>query len=228
MLGRNHGMVGLATFGASVYVAEHSFHQALPTIPQLLVGGIVAVGAALAPDLDEAHSLSGRSNPISALPIFGGHRTRTHTLVAVAAVALLAWASAIYGSRDEVAGVVAFAATMGGAWAFSGVKRMGMPGALAFGAALGFIVARWVPTGWWLIAALPGPYLSHLVGDAMTPGGVPFLMPFSNGKWSLHLFRTGKTAEKILVTPLVAAGAVVTAWLAVSPDLHTIAAGIAR
>jgi hypothetical protein len=33
-------------------------------------------------------------------------------------------------------------------------------------------------------------------------------MPFNKGKWSLHLFYTGKTGERLVVTPIVAVLAV--------------------
>jgi hypothetical protein len=86
MLGRNHTAVGVAAFAGAVWVGGHLLGFPAIDAQQAVAGTVVSAGAALAPDLDEAHSSAGRSNPISHLPIFGGHRGRTHCVLAVAAV----------------------------------------------------------------------------------------------------------------------------------------------
>lgn len=50
----------------------------------------------------------------------------------------------------------------------------------------------------WMIAPLCVGYLSHLLGDAMTPSGVPLLYP-KKKTYSFNLFKTKSTAEFILV-----------------------------
>lgn len=199
MLGRTHTAFGLAAYGGALIAAEHlGVHV---TVPQLAAGTVVAAGSALAPDLDEAGSTPGRALPLSHLPIFGGHRTRTHTIAAVVTIGL----AAVICSHwvDATAALSALMATMGATWASSFVRRHGALVALAAGSVLGVVVAKVVGDGAWLVLAVPLPYLSHLLGDAMTPGGVPLFMPGLDCKWSLNLFRTGKTAERALISPLV-------------------------
>jgi len=60
MLGYNHGMLGVAAFGASTWYAEHVIHLPALGIGDLAMGVVVAAGSALAPDLDEHESLAGR------------------------------------------------------------------------------------------------------------------------------------------------------------------------
>lgn len=219
MLGRNHGSIGLATYGVVLAVA--AAHGAPPlSLPQEVVGGLTAVGASLAPDLDEDESTPGRAVPISAvLPIFGGHRTRTHTLAAVVLVAILAWVDVALHYRMVTAVTVGVACAMGAAWAFSGVRQAGVVGGVLVGVAAGWVDYHWVTTGWWLLAALPLPYLSHLLADAMTKGGVPFLMPMSDRRFALGLFRVGHWFEKVVVTPLATLAAALAVWMAVRPSL---------
>ncbi len=198
VLGKTHAAFGVTAFGGATLLASTVFgyHGSLA---QLGAGTVVAAGSALAPDLDEAGSTPGRALPLSHLPIFGGHRTRTHTLAAV----LLVSAAAAACSFDAIATatMAALTATMGATWAFAIVRRHGALFALGAGTILGIVVAKFVGDGWWLVLATGPPYFSHFLGDAMTPGGVPFFMPISSGRWSLRLFRTGRTGEKVLVAP---------------------------
>lgn len=47
-------------------------------------------------------------------------------------------------------------------------------------------------------------YLSHLVGDMLTPSGVPLLWPVKKN-YSIGLFRTGSPVETVVVTALTMA-----------------------
>ncbi len=109
MLGRNHAAVGVASFAGATWAGTHLLHLGALDAHQAVAGTVVALGAALAPDLDEAHSTAGRSNPISHLPIFGGHRRRTHCIAAVAAVTAVALACATNIDTTAVAAGVASA-----------------------------------------------------------------------------------------------------------------------
>lgn len=45
-------------------------------------------------------------------------------------------------------------------------------------------------------------YLTHIVGDCLTPKGVPLLSPLVNQNFSLKVFRTGSALEWIIVSVL--------------------------
>ncbi len=79
-----------------------------------------------------------------------------------------------------------------------------------------------------MIAAVAVPYFSHLLGDTITPGGVPWLLPATQ-RWSISLFRTGQTFERTVLSLLLAATAAVAVWVVLSPpvtaDLYTLLQG---
>jgi membrane-bound metal-dependent hydrolase YbcI (DUF457 family) len=216
MLGRNHGAIGVAAFCGSALYGEHVLHLTTLTVGQAALGVLVAAGTALAPDLDETESLGGRANPISHLPLFGGHRTRTHTLLAAA----LVLAATLLCERDVLATaiLVGFMATMGGS-VFSGRLRYnGAMLSVPFGLLAGFLSYRYVHAGWWLVAAVGPAYLSHLAADSLTKGGVPLLIPLSHHRYTIGLMRTGHLAERILTVP-IAAGTAVLSWVALRPSV---------
>lgn len=123
VLGRNHGLLGVAGFSASVWYCEHIMHLRVLPLADLSMGLVVAAGAALAPDLDEHESLGGRANPISDLPLFGGHRTRAHTVLAVVVVVVAALAC--QRDRTAMAVFVGFMACTGSSVLFATVRRAG-------------------------------------------------------------------------------------------------------
>jgi hypothetical protein len=131
MLGRNHTAVGVAAFAGAVWVGGHILGLPAIDAQQAVAGTVVAAGAALAPDLDEAHSSAGRSNPISHLPIFGGHRRRTHCVLAVAAVTVTALVCQDH--RDAVAVIAGTAACTGGSQISSQLRHAGAVLCVPFG-----------------------------------------------------------------------------------------------
>lgn len=217
MLGRNHGMLGVASFGASVWYCEHIMHLGALPLADLSMGLVVAAGAALAPDLDEHESLGGRANPISDLPLFGGHRTRTHTFLA--AVVVVVAALACERDRTAMAVFVGFMACTGSSVLFATVRRAGCFLSVPLGALAGYLSYRYMSPGWWLTAAVALPYLSHLGADALTVGGVPLLMPFSKHRFTLGLMKTGHLLERAVFTPLIVLAAGVASWFAFAPSL---------
>lgn len=213
MLGRDHALLGAAaTLGA--LDLEGVTHLGLATSALALV---VGVGAALAPDLDEPNSLAGRANPVSHVPgLFGPHRRRTHSLLCVGlVVGLAAWAA---HGHPLAAGVLAgFLACAGaGAWS-KAVRKAGVVLAVPLGALVGWIVAAgYVRPGQWLPLAVAAGLLSHLVGDGLTPGGVPWLWPLP-WRGSLGLFRTGSNVERWLVRPVLMVGTAYMAYVVLGP-----------
>ena len=220
MLGYNHGMLGVAAFGASTWYAEHVIHLPALGIGDLAMGVVVAAGSALAPDLDEHESLAGRANPISDLPIFGGHRTRTHTLMTAALVVLVT----LLCERDRTAtaALVGFFACTGGSVLFATARRGGALVSVPFGVLAGYLSYHYLGAGWWLIAAVAVPYLSHLLADSLTVGGVPLLMPFTRRRFSVGLMKTGHLAERVVFTPLIMVGAVAACWVACEPAIQQV------
>jgi inner membrane protein len=71
-------------------------------------------------------------------------------------------------------------------------------------AALGFALRFWLPPGlvYGVLPAIAAGYLSHLLLDALNPGGVPLLWPLKK-RFSLSLCRVGSLAERILSPPLL-------------------------
>ena len=218
MLGYNHGMLGVAAFGASTWYAEHVVHLPALGIGDLAMGVVVAAGSALAPDLDEHESLAGRANPISDLPIFGGHRTRTHTLMTAALV--VAVTLLCERDRTATAALVGFFACTGGSVLFATARHWGALVSVPFGLLAGYLSYHYLSAGWWLIAAVALPYLSHLLADSLTVGGVPLLMPFTRRRFSLGLMKTGHLVERAFFTPLIMAAAVVASWVVFRPALQ--------
>lgn len=120
----------------------------------LLMG---STGGALLPDLDHPKSWLGRRLPFISVPIAAvfGHRGITHSLLAVAGLALL--------------------------------LRHGL--------------AQWhLVSTWWGLAALGmvAGYLSHILGDFVTHGGVPLLWPVKRRFSSPLTFLTGGVFERLL------------------------------
>lgn len=218
MLGRNHGMLGIAAFGGSVWYGQQVMHLQAITASEAALGIVVAAGAALAPDLDESESLGGRANPISELPIFGGHRTRTHTI----ATALLVTVVALLCERNRMAAaiLVGFTACMGGSIVSTRLRQAGALLSVPFGIAAGYVSYKYVPGGWWLVAAVALPYFSHLLADSLTKGGVPLLMPITKHKYTLGLMKTGHFLEQAFFTPIIFVGAMLACWVAFSPNIH--------
>lgn len=72
------------------------------------------------------------------------------------------------------------------------------------------IALFWLPPSTALVLLLPAAlgYLSHLLLDALTPGGVPLLWPRS-GKASLPLLKTGGLFERMVFLPVMAAVVVI-------------------
>ena len=237
MMGRNHAALGAGAFAGTAWVATHYLGLGPLSLAQVTLGVVVAAGAALAPDIDEPHSLAGRDNPMSLLgypvlrrgrdawtrcwlawrPLFGAHRCRTHYLVAVAGVALAALVCS--WSRPAGSVLVGVAACTGGGALSRRLAGAGWLLCIPFGVTVGYGCWRWVPGGWWLWAAVAVPYASHLLGDAMTPHGVPFWGPWNRHCYSMHLFRSGQSGERLIVTPLVHLAAGWAAYQAFAPTI---------
>jgi membrane-bound metal-dependent hydrolase YbcI (DUF457 family) len=124
------------------------------------------------------------------------HRTFTHTLLATLALGVLAYGLALTGPVLS-ASVAAFGVFL--LWPL----RRGAVGPVVCGAAAAAVGAAVLLNPWLLSLAVAGGYLTHIVGDACTKGGVPALWPLPiQGKrwWNIRLLgslvASGSAQEK--------------------------------
>lgn len=191
------------TYSAATYIP----HLTIPaTPPVILAGAILCAGAALAPDADHpdgtiAHSLPPISRPLckGVAAVTGGHRHATHSPIGVLGFYLIAHLAVaaplipIHGRTIPLAaGILAVLLTGFAA------KSLGIARELGKGkGTLNTLIAS--PLGPWIIAlATAGTatwYLdyawtwlpecvavgaaAHMLGDALTPEGVPLLWPLN-------------------------------------------------
>lgn len=218
MMGHSHATSGaLAWYGLAPIGASLGLFT-LDT-PAYLVGGLVCAGMALLPDLDHPDSTIARfygpaSNAVSHMvaTVSGGHRKGTHTLLFVvlsiaAAIAIVTWAPAwapllLVFVSASLAFRALNLAPKGGTWSWLGI--------LAESLAVTAAVAWFSPGTWaWLPWAVGLGVLLHLLGDALTTGGVPFLGPIWWRRFSLPVIsRTGNWVEIRLLTPVMTLAAV--------------------
>lgn len=190
-------MMGAATWAAMGLVVEQ-------TAPELVAGAVIGGGAALWPDLDHRNGTASKTwGPITkglgylTGKACGGHRRGTHTLLAallagagmhaalsasawlavpilalLVGLMLVAWETLIPGRRWERLWPANVAASFGIAWV---------------------LVVSGVALSSWLPAAVMVGWLAHILGDAVTTGGVRPLLPFSESKLRLTSLRTGGT-----------------------------------
>ncbi|MFI7073541.1 metal-dependent hydrolase [Micromonospora sediminicola] len=198
VLGRTHAVSAVAGWlgGCAVLTAAGW----TPGMYPVVVGGVVAAGAALLPDIDHPESTISRTlGPVTGLlaaavhaasrwvrwrtcrhcaarPPRGGHRAATHTaLFALAVGALLALTGWLAGSA---AGLAVVWATAGlAARAVLSRRQRGALGAAGIATAAACVAAG-APGGWWWIG-LPVAWgiLAHSLGDAATVSGAPLLWP---------------------------------------------------
>lgn len=222
MLGYSH-----ATSGALGWLALAPATASLlgqPLGPQELAAGAVAcAGAALIPDLDHpeatiAHVFGPVSHAVSkgVRLLAGGHRQATHSLVFAFGFGLLCQLVAFGGATSGMVLMFLLAA-----FALRGLNlvpprtsRMfkGLV-VLAEAVALTYLMGQFMPgTWWWLGLAGALGCIIHLVGDTLTPEGVPWFWP-SRQRFSIPLIaHTGNVMEKAILGPLMSIALVALAW----------------
>jgi membrane-bound metal-dependent hydrolase YbcI (DUF457 family) len=198
MLGRSHAISGATLWlGVSAATAISAPLTGAYSLTPLFLGGAVAAGAAMLPDLDHptaraANLLPPMTNGISRAvgKISGGHRQATHSVLGLAIVILLAelatWLTVDVGTLtvgDAHLAIGEF--QLGAAIAAFLIVGLGMTTMLPskplgwIAAAFGFVVVGlYSPDDhWWLPLAVGIGYLAHMVGDAMTHQMIPWLWP---------------------------------------------------
>lgn len=217
MRGHDHALFGLAGYAGALLVGHLHFDLDLPEPAVVVLGGVVALGSGLAADIDEEHSISSQGAGIFGslarvvTSIGGGHRTVTHyPLLWMAGLTALCFAL-ITGTLGSSALAVVVGVFVALGFPFIvGPRRRSRLGplldlvtcAVAVGAGW-FVLHTGLEPGWWLYAAIPIPYLTHLLGDTPTPQGIAWLFPFSRRRISLGLFHSGGPFERLVVTPVL-------------------------
>ena len=206
VLGHSHALSGLAAGAAT-----------LPWAPVTGTAGqaawiAAAGGFAMLPDLDQRGSTISRMwGPLTDAPagavglIARGHRAGTHDAVlAPIGFGLLAYVA----SWNFWSSLLVLALAIGLALR---ALHFVIPGR-AENTVIGNLVLSWAGA-WWLLAHIPSPgwlpyvvavgVLTHIVGDALTCGGVPFplLWILNGGRLAFFPLRTGATFEKALLAP---------------------------
>jgi membrane-bound metal-dependent hydrolase YbcI (DUF457 family) len=233
MMGHSHAMSGVFGWVAlAPFVAHTQNVQMSPAT--VAAGAVICGGAALLPDLDHPSSTIARFfGPISqtfshgVAFVSGGHRKGTHSLLFVALIAGLTYG--ITYKFGPVAGIPLILIMSGLAFRAlnfapkgTGFKSWGviLVQALIF-TALTLIFADTPPLQTWLTSAIAGGTMLHLVGDALTPQGVPFFWPFKL-RIKLPIIReTGNPFETKIFTPLMGVGVVVLMVREIFPNLFT-------
>lgn len=219
MMGRNHalsGAVGWLAVGPTVLAATAG---ASLTGTQLAIGTMATAGAALACDIDHRDAHIGRKFGPAGRVVAGtvqatvGHRTLTHSLVAIVVAtvgtAAIAWSDSTVASAVLVGLLVYIAAVLIGP---SLMVKVSTPVALVVGAVAGWAVySADVAPGSWLVLAVGMGVALHIVGDGITRQGVPLFAPFSSRRFGVPLLTTGGPLEAIISLALSVA-LVVLAW----------------
>ena len=206
MLGHSHALSGLAAGAAT-----------LPWAPVTGTAGQVAWiaaagGFAMLPDLDQRGSTISRMwGPLTDAPagavglIAQGHRKGTHDAV----LAPLGFGLLAYGASGYFwSSLLVLALAIGLALH---ALHFVIPGRSET-TVVGNLILSW-GSAWWLLAHIPSPawlpyavalgVLTHIAGDALTCGGVPFplLWIINGGRLAFFPLRTGATVEKALLAP---------------------------
>lgn len=211
MRGETHALSGAAIWLAVTSDSALALGWAPAVSEVSLIGSVLCAGAALAADIDHRHATIAHSLPpvtqwlaVGVEKISGGHRHGTHSIVGIAAFGFIAYLAsrAVITTDDRVialgAGIAAVLLVAFAAKALGLNKNIGRRGSIAkdvFGSFLGpwllavgsAGLATWyLGYTWdWLPLCVVIGIAIHIVGDGLTPEGVPLLWPFNPAppKW---------------------------------------------
>jgi membrane-bound metal-dependent hydrolase YbcI (DUF457 family) len=199
MMARSHAISAAAGWLACVAGVVPPDER--PPWTRIVLGAVIAAGAALLPDVDHPNSCVARTFGAPSRWVcrriargcarlhaatktakdradFDGHRTASHTLLFAlllgVAVGLLC---ALTG--PVASAVVAFCCT--GLAFRGGVPRRGPLGATLAGALAAAVTVLLGLGGWWLGVAVGFGCAAHLAGDSCTNSGVPVFWPVKLG-----------------------------------------------
>ncbi|MFC4807256.1 metal-dependent hydrolase [Falsarthrobacter nasiphocae] len=205
MMGGHH-----AASGAALWVGLTSTTLGAGLMPLdpagVATGSLVCAGAALLPDLDHRRATLTRAlPPISSVgarvveAAAGGHRQGTHSLAGIAVAVIFA----VLAGRTPWVPVLA--SLLLGSLAFTALKIVpGPKTGWLVGIAVALAVAAAGPGGEaWFPWAIGLGVAAHVLGDALTRGGVALLWPVSGRRFAVPVLGlTGSLREWLLMTPL--------------------------
>lgn len=216
MLGKTHAVSGAAGWLAAAPAISAALGTPLSPA-ELAVGTVACAGAALIPDLDHPQATIAQTfGPVSAIAarltsvVAGGHRQGTHSLLFVGLFGALCYSIGI-GSEASGSNTPAMILMfLLASFAFRGLNLVPpstssqLKGLVVVvqAAVLTWAMTLIMPESWWWlgIAGALGA-LIHLLGDALTPEGVPFFWPFK-GRFSIPLIsNTGNFVERVIFYP---------------------------
>lgn len=189
-MGFTHATSGTAAWLAATAALPALGTGILPLTPAgVLAGAMVAAGAALLPDADHSSATIARSVPVVGRivtdaigDVSGGHRNGAHTLLATGivtagAVALGGWRAElpIVGEAPLGPAIATIALITFAVKARDLVRHWRTAWTLGLLAAVLVLVYASDTTVWFPLAIGVG-YAAHLVGDALTVGGIPGLL----------------------------------------------------
>jgi membrane-bound metal-dependent hydrolase YbcI (DUF457 family) len=229
MLGFSHATSGALGWLAVAPTVAQALGNPL-SAQELAVGTVACAGAALIPDLDHpsatiAYTFGPISKSVSKLTalLAGGHRQGTHSLlfsVGFGLVCYLVGMSSEWFHTPVPSIVMMFLLA---SFAFRGLnivpprtsRTLKGTVVLIEAAALTWFMATYLMPGmnwWWLGLAGAMGSIIHLIGDSLTPEGVPWLYP---NRWRLAIpiiSHTGNVLERAILGPIMV---LVTGWLAI-------------
>jgi membrane-bound metal-dependent hydrolase YbcI (DUF457 family) len=187
------GTAGWLTIGVGgLELAGHSL-----SVPEIAAGTVVAAGASMLPDLDHPQATASRSlGPVTGViskalnQVSGGHRQGTHSLLFALLMALgTAWLLANTSGPWVALGLCFFFASL--------ALRVLTEASGLISAGLAAVVAAtlisFAPEADWLWLSISIGCLLHMLGDILTPEGVPPLWPAT--KWRFRLPIIGHTGD---------------------------------
>lgn len=213
MLGRAHALSGIAIWGLTAPAIASVSGMGLDW-KTYVAGALVTAGAAVAPDLDHPdHSSASNSlKPVTTHlsrfveKVSGGHRMGTHSILGILVGTTLAllFAIGLAPIGGVLAGFFLFAFALKALkYPFFGKAHLRTV-IIAVTAALMALALVWAASGsWgWMVAAISFGLFIHVLGDAITRGGVPWLWPINKWQYSLTPMYAGGTTEKLVLTPI--------------------------
>jgi membrane-bound metal-dependent hydrolase YbcI (DUF457 family) len=214
MMARSHALLGAAGWLAAAPVASDAVHQSLD-LPTLAASTMVCAGAALLPDLDHHDGLIANSlGPPTRLlargvsAISGGHRHATHSLLFAVLAGWIAWGLLRWAGRPAQLVLSLLCA----GFALRAVhlteplheRRLHWSAIALAAGAITYAEARFLPGLWhWLPIAIAVGCLLHVVGDVLTPEGVPLLWPWNERVAIPVLDHTNDWTETFVVVPVL-------------------------
>lgn len=191
MMGVTHGVSGITLWVSTTTIME------LPP-DQVLLGGVLTMGASILPDIDHPNSTVSRSlGKLSqgfawlVSKIAGGHRNGTHSAIGVLILAFLALSTTLIG--------------FGWIWVWlmllATLVLVGKEKGLLVGIVAAILTLVWyqiADPGLLPVVCLTAGTIIHILGDMVTYGGCPVFYP-KRKRYSLGWFKTNSPVEQFVL-----------------------------